>query len=286
MITTDYVQALDENLQVFLEHWGPIDWRSRIKAVPGSDNPLLARMLGALSGIEDDAFYMQTKLRYSGAARLDPVKQFNAVWLVEEADHGRALAALAEKYSGSREVALRQHATLHRDRWAIIAIPIMTAFRPYARGMLAGYLTIGMLVEYVAITTYTALAQMMDDHIAKDILLQMSRQEGRHMRFYRKGAIAVMQDSPMTQAFVRHLLERVWRPPGVELYGYSRWVEIFTPLLQDGAVRRRYLRMDDIYAELPGQQGIALMASFLTRCMQIVNASERKPENTRVVERV
>jgi hypothetical protein len=132
--------------------------------------------------------------------------------------------------------------------------------------MLAAYLTTGTFVEFVAVTTYNALAQMVADEAAKEILTQMSRQEGRHMRFYRKGAIAVMEDSPSAQAFVREIVRRYWRPPGVDLYGYSEWVDVFAPLLRDPATLKRYLRMDDLCNEIPGLRGLRLMGPFLDRC--------------------
>ena len=276
MTQPSYYQTLEENLQVFLEHWGPIDWRGRIQEIQPIENPQIAEMLGALAGIEDDAFYMQTKLRYSGTARLSPVAQFNAVWLVEEADHGRALLALAQKYTDPSAIYRQGHTTFSRDRRSIAAVPIMRLLRPYTHGMLAAYLTTGIFVEYVAITTYTALAQMVDDANARDILLKMSHQEGRHMRFYRKGAIAVMKDDRGAQSFVRHVMNRFWRPPGVDLYGYPRWVQAFSPLLLDENVHRRFLHMDELCDELPGQEGSALMRPFLARCLTTLEAKSEQ----------
>ncbi|MFJ9781055.1 hypothetical protein ACIRSS_15810 [Amycolatopsis sp. NPDC101161] len=268
-----YVETLHDNLQIFLEHWGPIDWRGRIEQVRQQDRPEMAVLLAGLSGIEDDSFYMQNKLKHSGSARLDPVRQFNSVWLVEEADHGRALAALARKYTGDASLPSSfDHSTFHRDRRSIVAVPALRATSLYRRGALAAYFALGTTVEYIAVTTYKALARTLDDEIARDILMQMSSQEGRHMRFYRKGAIAVMSGSVVCQRFVREVLEKYWRPPGVDLFGYDRWVRIFRPLLQDNAVQEGYLRLDEICGGLPGLSGIEIMKPFMARCARSLEA--------------
>lgn len=96
------------------------------------------------------------------------------------------------------------------------------------------------------------------------------------MRFYRKGAIAVMTDSPRCQQFVRWVLTSFWRPPGVDLYGYDRWVEIFEPLLRREDVRQGYRRLDEVTSQLPGLHDIELMVPFMRRCCNTLGISPER----------
>lgn len=265
-----YESALAENLEVFLRRWGPISWRDRIDQVASADDPRLGRLLLGLSGIEDDAFYMQTKLRASGTVALDPVRQFNAVWLVEEADHGRALAAIAARYGTDTHALRASHGLLHRDRRSIVTFPVMKVLSTYSRGMLAAYLVYGSLVEYVAITTYNGIASSVGDPIVKDILTQMAAQEGRHMRFYRRGAMEVMAGDRRCQRFVRYVIQHFWRPPGVDLYGTAQWIDIFEPILTDGVICSTLRRMDEVCSAFPGLQGTNVMGPFLDRCAAVL----------------
>jgi hypothetical protein len=254
----------EEHLEDFLRNWGPVHWRSQTETIPPTDRPDLALLLHGLSGIEDDAFYMQKKLRHSGAARMQSVKHFNSVWLVEEAEHARALAALSERFGGGA-VDRRKHSTFKRDKRSILAVPGLTAASLYGRGITAAYMTLGVLVEYIAITTYNAIPKVFPCEPMADVLRQMSRQEGRHLRFYRSGAGLLLQGDPKAQAFVRYVVTHFWRPPGVDLFGEPAWWEIFAPLMNDRASIARYRRVDGILGSLPGMAGLNPMGVFLDR---------------------
>jgi hypothetical protein len=265
MTQPSYVEALESNLEQFLAGWGPTDWRSKIDQVPRQDRPAIAQMLVGLTGIEDDSFYMQKKLASSGITRLHSVAHFNTVWFAEEADHGRALAALAPRFGAPQSATLIDHGTFARDKRSIVALPALKVLSTYQRGLLAAYLVLGVLVEYTAITTYTALADMVDEPITRDILLQMTRQEGRHMRFYKRGASAVIEGSPLARKFAAYAAVNFWRPPGVDLFGFPRWLEIFAPLVTDPTTRERFSRLDPLCQEILGAN-ITVMAPFLTKC--------------------
>lgn len=196
-----------EHLEDFLRDWGPVQWRTQAAAIPPADRPDLALLLHGLSGIEDDAFYMQKKLRHSGAARMQSIKHFNSVWLVEEAEHARALAALSERFGGGA-VARGKHSTFKRDKRSILAVPSLSVSSLYGRGITAAYMTLGVLVEYIAITTYNAIPKVFPCEPMADVLRQMSRQEGRHLRFYRSGATALLQDDRTAQCRAYGLLSR------------------------------------------------------------------------------
>jgi hypothetical protein len=268
----EYEAALQENCENFLRHWGPIQWREHVDQMLQRNDQATALLLHGLAGIEDDAFYMQKKLRYGGAARLEPVRQFNAIWMVEEAEHGRALAALAAKYGWTGGG--RRHDTMHRDKRAALALPVLKILSPFERGMLAAYMCLGVLVEYIAITSYHGISTMHDDADLRSILLQMSRQEGKHLRFYKRGAIAVLTGDVKSQKFVRFILSHYWRPPGIDLYGFEQWIRIFEPLLSCDKVRARYVDLDKLVDSLPGLDNLNLMNDFICRCNARIGTSK------------
>src|SRR5262249_49898904 len=156
-----------------------------------------------------------------GAFRFDAVRQFNTVWLAEESEHARALTALAYRFGAAQTVSdYRDHAVWYRDRQAMFMKPFLMCRGFYPTGLMAGYLVLGSIQELVALTTYNAISDLVDDPGTRDILRQISRQEGRHMRFYRQGAEVILNEEPATRRYVRYLLHRYWRPPGVDLLGY------------------------------------------------------------------
>jgi hypothetical protein len=265
MARPSYDTALTQNFQSFVRNWGPISWRPKLGEPRPVPDVSIARMLGMLAGIEDDAFYMQVKIRYTGAARFTAIREFNAIWLAEESEHARALSALATRFGDTGTPRAVRHGVWHRDRQSLLTKPLLWCRGFYPRGLLAAYLTLGAIQEFVALTTYNAIAQRVDDAPTRDILLQIARQEGRHMRFYRRGADAVLDGSPGAQRVVRFALRRFWRPPGIDLCGQATWFATFAPLLEDPLLRRAYLRVDSLCATLPGIGDLGIMRSFLAR---------------------
>ncbi|WP_169814610.1 acyl-ACP desaturase [Nocardia pseudovaccinii] len=260
-----YEDVLNENLGTFLRGWGPVSWNSQFEDIEGIDNAPLAQMFSSLAGIEDVSFYMQVKIRHSGVSRLNAIKEFNAIWLAEESEHVRALSAIGEYY-GSGQL-LRGHSESYLARQRVTSLPLLNLLgRTYPKGMLAAYLTMGSVQEYVALSSYNAASKLVDESFVKDILGQIARQEGRHMRFYRAGAEAVLKDDPRCQRFVRLVMEKNWRAPGVDLLGCERWVQTFSPLLMGTDLIERYTRLDELCGSLPGLSGIELMKPFLMRC--------------------
>jgi uncharacterized protein YjeT (DUF2065 family) len=256
-------EVLVRTLEGLLPGWGPVVWRGAVASIAPAPDPPLARMLAALADIEDISFYMQVFIRRSGVARLAAVREFNAIWLAEESEHARALAALAAKYGAPNERRRQSHGRLYRALRALIVLPRIWLARLFPHVMLATYLTIGGLQEYVALTAYTALADRVAEPASAEVLRQIARQEARHMRFYRRGAEAVLAESAITRRVVRYLVESDWKPPGVSLLGAAAWADVFRPLLADRALVDRLLRMDRLVAALPGLSGLNVMERFL-----------------------
>lgn|SRR6266550_8092846 len=164
---------------------------------------------------------MRIKLRRTGADRIPVIGQVNALWLAEESQHARVLAAVAGKYGDTPDHL--SHGVFSRDRRSILTAPGLRVASIYPRGILAAYLTLGSMQEYVALTTYNALATHGLPATVTALLRQISRQEDRHVRFYRMGAEAVLSGDSRTQWFTRTLIDRFW-PAGDRLVRPSRLV--------------------------------------------------------------
>jgi len=252
---------IEVELNRYVRGWGPIRWRDELAGVTLPKNPQLAAVFRALADIEADAFYMRTKLRYAGAMRVNVVDQFTSIWLAEESEHARALACISDKLGGAD--AVRGHGLLYRDKRSLASTIALVGARSYPVGVLALYLTLGALQEYIALTTYNYLADIINDGNVSLVLKQIARQEGRHMRFYSTGANIMLRDSPINQALFHAIMKKYWRPPGVDLLGKSNWVKVFDVLLRDENLRRRYLHLDEIYCSFEGQERGYLMGAYL-----------------------
>jgi len=259
-----YERTIQVNLERFVASWGPVSWRDQIAGARPAPNAYLARLFHALSRIEDEAFLMQIKIRAVGASCYSAIREFNAIWLAEESEHSRALAALSDRYGGVGDWRPGPSVNISRRRLAL-ALPRLFLIRTLPReSVLATYLSLGALQEYVALTTYNAAAELVgDDEPARLLLAAISRQEGRHMRFYRSGAEAILHESSISRTIVRIAAAHFWQPPGLDLLGFHTWCDTFLPLLEMPDVMEKFKRLDAVAGNLLGLEGIAIMTRFL-----------------------
>lgn len=260
-------RQLQAEVDVFLRRWGSTQWRSELQGVrPIADGPVL-RLVRAVAAIEDDAFYIQVKLRHAGILRSPAIQQFNAVWLAEETDHGRAFEALAQRLSDGEPSELVRHNTFARDPRAAIAIPVMRLLSRHRTAALATYLVRGAMVEHVAIAGYGALLRQLRserEDAGAEIVRQILVQEGRHLRFFSRGAKAVLEPSPSTARLVRRVVDASWRPPGVDLYGARRWKELFTPVLSEREAFDDLMAIDKKMDAIYGHDGSQTVQRYLS----------------------
>ncbi|WP_406296528.1 acyl-ACP desaturase [Embleya sp. NBC_00888] len=244
----------------YVRSWGPICWRDQCAKIQAPINCEYGTMLYALGLIETDSVVMRRKLAATRADRSNPIKQFNILWLAEEAEHGRALEAAAEKL-GVRSLTFSSRRSI-RDLRSIATWPAL-----YLSGFLvphldAAYCTLGSVQEYIALTTYRRIGEKLGDPALDGLLRQIAQQEGRHMKFYR-GAAQVLLEPRQARRVTAALLARLWRPPGVDLFGLPKWLEIFRPILEDDVYVGRLLRADDLLADLIGDSIARPMKRFL-----------------------
>jgi hypothetical protein len=271
--------VLADLLTRYLANWGPISWRHELNAARLRQNAHLGRAILSLSAIETDSRVIYRKLHIANLDRRQIVQEFNISWLAEEAEHGRALRYLAGLLGVCDIPPGRQSRSSIRSA---VAWPSLAMSRALGSAMEAAYLTLGAMQEYVALTTYRKLADLIPDPHAALVLRRIAAQEGRHMHFYR-GAAMVFLENPWHAYVASRILGRLWQPPGVDLLGIAVWLNAFGPLLADEDHRSHLLRLDPLVRRMPGFDGAQPMAQFLERHGYPVAAGEAPLE--RVVVR-
>jgi len=249
--------AMQEALEQYLSASGLLEWRS---AVAAADRICVPRDVGTalayLSGIETDSRIIRKKLAIAGIDK-DPVFQdFLITWMAEEAEHGRALAAIAMKAGAPALPPGRSRFKL----WEVAAFAAMGAAVPQV--IQASYCVIGAAAEFIALSTYAEIARCCGDETVKTVLLRISRQESRHMRFYRNVAFALLGDKKTAER-ARKLVRVAWRPPGVDLVGPGEHQGVFGFLLGRSAFREKLVKVDQIIDALPGMGEMNLMKHWL-----------------------
>lgn len=238
---------LKDHFERFLRGWGPIQWRESVVDVPSVPESSIGGMFWALSNIEDDSLVMRRKLAYGGLDRLQVVKDFNVCWLAEEAEHARALAYMAVR-RGWLEKPLN-HGIAARDHRSAFGNLALFASRVSKWHLMAAYFVLGTIQEFVALSTYNALGQLAaTDDAEGSILRAIAQQEGRHMRFYRSSGQTILKNNPSTRRSVEVLVNRFWRPPGVDLLGEDLWFQCFAPLMRGDDLLREIERVDQLVA--------------------------------------
>lgn len=234
-----------------------------LRAEPDLVDTRRGRLLAALADIEDDSRFMQKKLRDMGALREISLIDFNNQWLCEENEHATALRALARKRGVEADPI--EHGYGARDPRAIWAVLAYRIGSLNSEAITASYLAHGAVQEYIALSAYVLLAESAPTQNERDILRGIARQEGRHMKFYRTGALSIMSNGrKSTRSFVRWVFEKYWIPPGIELLGRSNWLRLFSPLLITDEARERLAGADRILQLFPGLEDIHVMGDFLS----------------------
>lgn len=153
----------------------------------------------------------------------------------------------------------RSRATVRPLEW-----PLLAMSRVLGTSLEGAYLALGAIQEYVALTTYRKIADIIDDPPAALVLRRIAAQEGRHMHFYRGAALLFLED-PNCAYVASRILRKTWRPPGIDLLGLPAWLASFGPLLEYDDYRARLVRVDSHIRNMPGFEGASFMAQFLER---------------------
>jgi rubrerythrin len=250
---------MEDTLEHYLSVARLLDWRPTVRAAETVCIPNdIARAIAFLSGIETDSRIIRKKLAVGGIDQEPVFQEFLITWMAEEAEHGRALAAIASKAGVAVTLPRRSRFKL----WEVGALAGMRAVAP--RVVQATYCVLGTSAEFIALSTYTEIARCSENETVKRVLLDISRQESHHMRFYRNVGTALLADDK-TAARARKLLAAVWRPPGIDLVGEAEHREAFGFLLKRSPFHQQLAKLDRILDQLPGLDGMDLMRRWLER---------------------
>lgn len=244
----------------YAKSWGPVDWSALKTRNSMRENPTLGRMMLALALIEGDSKVIRRKLATTHADRNEVLLDFISIWLAEEGEHCRALTHLA-KLLGTISIDYDER-TIWRDIRAFVTTPALYIARVIP-GMSATYCTLGTIQEHIALTTYNYLSTMIDDPDARTVLRRLAKQEVRHMRFYRQAAKLFLYESRSAQRFTKLLIERLWRPAGLDFLGSRVFESVFEPLLSQPKYTAALASVDDIINRLPGLGNLRVMSTWL-----------------------
>lgn len=253
--------ALRELVDWYASDWGPVDWRALKSSAFRTDDQSLGRMLYALSLIEADSQTMRRRLSTAGVDRSDELLEFIAIWLAEEGEHSRALARLSVMH-GYESKELDSTRATTRDVRSLLMWPGLQVARRM-RGICAAYCTFGSMQELVALTTYHHLAGMSTTAEVSEVLRAIARQESRHMKFYRNAAEIFLDGSPSAQRTTRSLINRLWRPPGMDLFGDGTYEDVFGPILGDHQYAKQLTKVDHMVSGLPGMGAVSVTSRYL-----------------------
>ncbi|MFJ1586797.1 acyl-ACP desaturase [Streptomyces sp. NPDC088197] len=258
----DQENQLQEVFDAYALTWGPVQWRSRVAAVRRTGNDTFASMLYALAAVETDSALMRRKVHAIRGDRANALAQFNILWLAEEAEHGYALRAAASALGTPRKPSAVRRNTRHIR--ALVTWPTL-----YAAGLLmphiqAMYCVLGAMQEYIALTTYRRIGELVGDPALDDLLKAIARQESHHMKFYRNCALILLEE-PGARRTARLTMPTLWRPPGIDLLGLGQWLDVFGPLLRDPVYADRLARADAVLGDLIEDHSVTPMTSFLAK---------------------
>lgn len=261
MVLSKQPARLDLAFERFHRSWGPTNWRRHITSVVERPDPSLYVILRNLAEIEREAETVTNKLIISGLINEPNIAEFTTTWRAEEADHSRALTALsnlawdqvtswahpANPMTPKEWVSLKYYGKAHRE----LAV--------------AAYATLGMVQEYIASHTYRILALWFDSASATLLLEEISRQERRHMTFYRSLAATYLSSDVQLQDRCAELVASSWQPPGVQLLGQSRFLRDFSRYFSTPDYLSALRGADSLVAHLPGLSGVLLLEPWLEK---------------------
>jgi hypothetical protein len=229
-------------------------------------SPDTLRCLRYMHDVEHHTVCYLRDLLMSPAHRDPEVTSFLACWVFEELWHGEAIAAVLEAH-GETAGATRVAALRQRRRWRD-SLDVLThiAGSTFAGlSFVALHMTWGALNEWTTQAGYARLATVEGHPVLSDLLRRIMKQEGRHIDFYASEAQRRLAASPGAQRFTRQALRRFWRPVGSGVMPKDEVAFLVHHLFTDADGHEVASRIDRRVDQLPGQEGLHLVARAVNR---------------------
>jgi len=128
------------------------------------------------------------------------------------------------------------------------------------RHVTAVHMTWGAINEWTTQAAYARLAQRCDDPVLSTLLRRIMKQEGRHIDFYASQAYARLDGSQAAQRMTRTALRQLWAPVGSGVMPKPEVRHLITYLFGDDAGQDAVARIDRRIEQLPGLEGMHLVA--------------------------
>ena len=228
------------------------------------DEPLPDDLLRCVRYMHDVESHTSCYLRnlLNTRAHHDPaITEFMTMWAFEEHWHGDALGRVLEAHGeASGETRL---SAMRRARVSGLAPIGWMAFSAATRHFVAIHMTFGVVNEWTTQGGYARLLARADHPVLSELLRRIMKQEGRHIDYYRSSAIERLDGDRGAQRTVRSALRHLWSPVGSKVMSRDDTRHLVTTLFggDDGAVVAA--RIDRRIDQLPGLDGLGLMAGVL-----------------------
>ena len=234
-----------------------------------ADRPLSPAGLRCLRYMHDVEHHTVCYLRdllMSPAHRDPEVTSFLACWVFEELWHGEALAAVLEAHgepAGTPRVAALRRRRHGRDALEMATHVVGSALA--GRSFVALQMTWGAIDEWTTQAGYARLAALEGHPVLSDLLKRIMKQEGRHIDYYASEARRRLAESPGARRLTRHSLRRLWRPVGSGVMPRGEVAFLVRHLFSGDDGHRTVDRIDRRVDQLPGQEGLDLVATAVDR---------------------
>lgn len=233
-----------------------------------ADRPLSPAALRCLRFMHDVECHTSCYLRnlLNTKAHHDPeITKFLTMWNYEELWHGEAIAEVLRAHDepgGSvRVAAMRQ-----RLGWKITASPLVwMGFSAITKHFLAVHMTFGVINEWTTQGAYSRLIQVADHPVLTDLLKRIMKQEGRHIDYYLTQSRSLLAASPRAQTVTRQMIQRLWEPVGAQVMPRPETQHLVRTLFGGDDGRAMVERIDRRIDNLPGLEGLGLMAGALAK---------------------
>jgi hypothetical protein len=245
------------------------------------------RILPYFADVEGQTvFYMLEVLKLKPARDPDTLA-FITIWNYEEYFHGAAmmklLAECGSPLERDRVTRVRVGARLRARVEDMVQVAMS---RLFPRSFVALWMAWGAAQELLTSHGYEELGKATSNPVLRELCVRIAKQERRHFAFYFASARERLAESPFARRFVRFIFDRFWNPVGAGVKSDAEVAHTMAELFPPDVLPDIAARYDARMSELPGLEGLDVMARYSQRIHKLLPpearhlapASEPSPE--------
>jgi hypothetical protein len=194
------------------------------------------------------------------------VATFMTMWNREEYWHGEALAAVLGAHGVTVEFD-QLKATRMKVGWKDRLDPIKQSLlgNIVGKDFIAVHMTWGAANERSAAAAYRRLNALEPHPALTPLLKRIAQQESRHIAFYATQARKRLEASGRARAITRFVMSRFWGPVGSGVMPEEEVDHVMRHLFSGVDGLREMRKLDEQIAELPGLEGLTVLAEAFRR---------------------